>query len=146
MDQLRSVLVVEDDRVLCETLVGLLEDEKFDVMTASTLTRARYIIFQSTHPVGVLLLDLQLADGAGETLLDELSAYAKAPPVVLMSARADRAAPAGSAYGVPALSKPLDLAVVVASVRTAFEQRLCPLPEGRARSGAHSRVAVKLDA
>lgn len=140
MNAARSVLIVEDDSTLREALVGLLEDEQFDVMTASTLERARYIIFESTHPVGVMLLDLQLTDGAGETLLDELAGHPKAPPVVLISAKADRMAPAANAYGVPALRKPLDLAVVVASVNTAYENRLRPLLEGRTRSGTRPRV------
>ncbi len=122
----RSVLVVEDDPTLCRSLAELFEDEGFEVMTASNLRRARYVLFESLHPVGVLLLDLQLADGDGETLLGELSAASRAPPTVVISALPARADHAAETYGLPRLSKPLDLALVVTSVTVAFDNDIRP--------------------
>lgn len=124
--RVRSVLVVEDDPTICTALVGLLEDEGFEVMTASNLRRARYVLFESRHPVGVLVLDLALPDGNGEDLLAELSQRPGAPPTVLVSAMAERAEQAAVAFGLPHAPKPFDLTLVVASVVVAFDNDLRP--------------------
>ena len=65
----RTALVVEDDEAIRKTLAGLLEDDDFEVMTAATLVRARYILLESRHQVGVMVLDLGMPDGDGEALL-----------------------------------------------------------------------------
>lgn len=140
----RTVLIVEDDRVFRDALVGLLEDEQFEVMTSDSLQRARYILFQSRHPVGVVLLDLALPDGSAESLLDELARHPHSPPIVVISAVAARAEPAANAYGVPVVMKPAEASMIVASVLAAFEHNLRPrgpmLPDSRTRSGTRRRV------
>ena len=123
----RTALIVEDDAVLTSTLVGLLEDEGFEVTTASTLERARYILFESKHPMGVVLLDLALADGDAEPLLEELHRVGpRAPAVVITSAFAQRAVPLAMTYGVPHVVKPFDVNVVAATVAVAFDHVLRP--------------------
>ena len=124
--RVRSVLIVEDDPTISTALVGLLEDENFEVMTASDLRRARYVLFESRHPVGVLVLDLALPDGNGEDLLAEMSQRAVAPPTVLVSAIAERAERAAVAFGLPHAPKPFDLTLVAASVVVAFDNDLRP--------------------
>lgn len=126
-------MVVEDDPALRESLASLLEDEKFEVMTAATLTRARYILFESRHPVGVMLLDLGMPDGDGAALLTELYANdAKSIPTVLLSATTERVADLATTFGVPFLTKPCDLGVVAATVTMAFDNDV--RPHLRARS------------
>lgn len=123
----RTALVVEDDRLIREAFAELLEDEGFEVMTASTLERARYILFQSTHPVGVLILDLVLPDGDGEQLLNELDRMGiRAPACVLLSADAARARPLALAHGLPLIEKPFDADVAAPTVAVAFENMIRP--------------------
>ncbi len=124
--RVRTVLVVEDDPTMSAALVGLLEDEGFEVMTATNLRRARYILFDSRHPVGVLVLDLALPDGTGEELLAELSPRAHAPPTVLVSAVTERAERAAIAFGLLHAPKPFDLTLLVASVVVAFDNGMRP--------------------
>lgn len=138
--RVRTALIVEDDATLCRVLAGLLEDEGFDVMTAADLCRARYVLFESSHPVGVLLLDLALSDGDGETLLAELSASNRAPPTVVISAMPPRADQAAETYGLPRIAKPLDLALVAASVVVAFDNDIRPRgPTGGGRRPQSTR-------
>ena len=134
------VLVVEDDPTLCAVLAQALEDDGFEVMTAADLRRARYILFESSHPVGVLVLDLALPDGDGERLLSELSGANHAPPTVVMSALGVRADQAGETFGVPRASKPLDLALMTTTVAVALENDLRP----RDPSGGHGRPSRRL--
>lgn len=123
----RTALILEDDKSLASTLTSLLEDERFDVTTSATLERARYILFQSTHPIGVVLLDLALLDGDSEPLLEELHrAGPRAPAVVITSAFANRAVPLAMAYGVPHVVKPFDVNVVAATVAVAYDHALRP--------------------
>lgn len=123
----RTALVVEDDETARTTLAGLLEDDGFEVMTASTITRARYVLFESRHPVGVLVLDLSLTDGDGEALLDELyKNEGKSVPAMLLSADRRRAIRLADAYGIPFVTKPFDLHEVAATVAVSFENDVRP--------------------
>jgi DNA-binding response OmpR family regulator len=124
--RVRTALVVEDDPIICRTLVELLDDEGFKVTTATDLRRAREALFDSGNPIGVLLLDLALPDGDGETVLSELSAKKDAPPTVVVSALHARAAQAAETYGLPRVAKPLDFDIVTAAVSVAFDNDIRP--------------------
>ena len=128
----RTALIVEDDESIRDTLTGLLEDEGFEVMTASTLGRAHYVLFESRHPVGVVVLDLGMPDGDGETLVEALYARdAKSIPVVVLSAMTERASKLAARFSLQFLSKPFDVAMVAAMVLVAFENDVRPHLAGR---------------
>jgi DNA-binding response OmpR family regulator len=123
----RSALVVEEDEGTRQSLVHLLEEEGFEVLTATTLERARYILFESSHPVGVLVLALRLADGDGERLLEALSREDnKSVPVVLLSRREDRGGELGALYGLPVIDQPFESAVAAATITMAFDNDVRP--------------------
>lgn len=123
----RTALIVEDDEIIRETLAGALEDEGFEVMTASTLGRAHYILFESRHPIGVVVLDLGMPDGDGETLVEALHARdAKSTPVVLLSAMSERGEELAARFSLQFVSKPFDLTIVAATVLVAFENDVRP--------------------
>lgn len=129
----RTALIVEDDEIIRETLAGALEDEGFEVMTASTLGRAHYILFESRHPVGVVVLDLGMPDGNGETLVEALHARdAKSTPVVLLSAMSERGEELAARFSLQFVSKPFDLTIVAATVLVAFENDVRPQLSARA--------------
>jgi DNA-binding response OmpR family regulator len=139
--RVRTTLVVEDDPVMGRVIADLLEDEGFHVMTAPDLRRARQVL--ASHRIGVLLLDLGLPDGDGETLLAELSASSGAPATVVMSAQPRRADKAAETYGLPRATKPLDLTLLATSVTVAFDNDIRPRdPSGAGRSRSTRRFRV----
>lgn len=138
----RAALVVEDDARLRQALADALEDDGFEVMTSTTLSRAQYVLFESRHPVDVVVLDLMLADGDATPLLEQLDRAPRAPAVVLLSANVALAIAHGSTYGVPYVTKPFDLGVVVASANAAQENRMRPHRVRRNISGTRPRVDV----
>jgi two-component system, OmpR family, KDP operon response regulator KdpE len=84
----RRVLLVEDDRVLRNALREALSIEGYAVKTAASLADARAQL-QHTPPaeaIELLVLDLGLPDGEGQSLLSELR-YAGNTPVIVISAR-----------------------------------------------------------
>jgi len=123
----RTALVVDDDETTRVALAGLLEDENFEVITASTLERARYVLFESRHPVGVLVLDLAMVDGDGETLLGAVYANdEKSVPTVVISADRPRGERLAARYGIAFARKPFDVNVLAAMVAVAFENDVRP--------------------
>lgn len=127
-----SVLVVEEDNALRPVLADVFEDDNLEVMTAGTRERAAYILFESSHPVGVLVLDVGLGEeGEGAELLAQVATMERPPATVLVSALRSRVEPLATKYGVPFLLKPFDLGVFHASVVTALENGIRP----------HDRVA-----
>jgi DNA-binding response OmpR family regulator len=136
----RSVLVVEDDEGIRDSVRRLLEDEGFAVTTANTLAGARDLLFGSTLPIGVVVLDLGLPDGDGELLLRSLDRLGSATPaVVVTSGSAGRAVPLGREFAVPVITKPFDVSVLAATVSVAFAHALRPHrrehPSGTMRLG-----------
>lgn len=83
-----SVLLIEDDRELRQTLREALTVEGYDVQPAASLADARALMRQAmAHGrVDLVLLDLGLPDGEGEQLLTELRGR-HATPVIVISAR-----------------------------------------------------------
>ncbi|MBL8306108.1 MAG: response regulator [Rubrivivax sp.] len=79
------VLLVEDDRELRATLRDALSVEGFELLSAASLADARA---QAAHagPIDLVLLDLGLPDGDGESLLRDLRAR-RGTPVIVLSAR-----------------------------------------------------------
>lgn len=64
-----SVLIVDDEPMILALLVRQLGQE-FDVVTACTAAQARALI--ATRPVDILITDLNLSDGSGIALLENL--------------------------------------------------------------------------
>lgn len=84
----RTVLVVEDDALLCELLASALEQRNFEVITASSASEGRSL-FHSANPDG-LLLDVDLGPGpTGFDLAETLLANAPGVGVVFLTALPD---------------------------------------------------------
>ncbi|RMD68911.1 MAG: sigma-54-dependent Fis family transcriptional regulator, partial [Gammaproteobacteria bacterium] len=65
-----SVLIVEDDTMLCENMARHLRDKGYHVDTAGTLNQARAFLKEKDYDIAVI--DLRLPDGDGLELLDHL--------------------------------------------------------------------------
>jgi two-component system, OmpR family, KDP operon response regulator KdpE len=79
-----NVLLVEDDRELRNTLRDALAVEGYDVFTAASLSEGLALL--QHMPVDLVLLDLTLPDGDGDTLLATVRKR-HATPLIVISAR-----------------------------------------------------------
>jgi two-component system cell cycle response regulator DivK len=114
LDAPRTVVVVDDDVEIRETLEVMLNEEGYPVRTAINGVDALNILEVLDRP-GVILLDLTMPVMDGNTLLATLDAHPRfsAIPVVILSAVAHRAAPGAKMV----MSKPIDFEAVLDVVR-----------------------------
>lgn len=132
-----SVLFLEVAPALSRPIIERLEDAGFDVTTASTLTRARYVLFESTHAVSVLLVGATITGGDVEAFLAEVAVRRESLPVVLASSLVRSALRAANAFGLPEGIDAADPDVIVTSVAVAFESR------GRGSTGRRTPSGVR---
>jgi len=106
-----QALIVDDDPGFLEGLSELVRREGFAVSSASTLKQAREEI--AAHPPDILLVDLNLPDGNGLSLVDGLDPQS-APEVVLITGNASVETAVGALRSGVAdyLTKPVDFARV----------------------------------
>ncbi len=88
-----TALLVEDDRELRITLREALQVAGWRVLAAASLADARALWAHAAadggNEVAVVLLDLTLPDGDGETLLAELRRHGGPPVIVISAGHAD---------------------------------------------------------
>jgi CheY-like chemotaxis protein len=109
-----TILLVEDDDGIRETMGALLEDEGFTVLQAANGADGLALLRQSSD-VCLVLLDLWMPVMNGWQLLAEMRADATLAqlPVVVISAAGEQPPPAGAAAF---LRKPIRLDVLLVAV------------------------------
>jgi len=82
-----KILVIDDDRSICETLDLYLTEEGYEVFTASTGTEGlnRYV----EHSPDVIVLDIRLPDVDGFAVLDDLREEDENVKVIMITAHHD---------------------------------------------------------
>jgi DNA-binding NtrC family response regulator len=117
-----SVLVVDDDQTVRETLVEFFETFGYTARGAGTASSARAMAAE--HAPDVVLLDLRLPDASGLVLLDALRADDPDIGVIVLSGFADVPTTVGAMQrgAVDVLEKPVDLEALAASVERASER------------------------
>ncbi|MGS0755002.1 response regulator [Roseateles sp. GG27B] len=131
-----QVLLVEDDRELRLILCEALRVEGYQVHSAASLAEAQALLRHASQPIDLLLLDLGLPDGEGETLLAQLRRGPQTTtttPVLVISAREQdghkvRLLDAGAD---DYLVKPFSVSELLARMRVALRHR-----------GVHTRAAL----
>ena len=121
MGDAKRVLVVDDDRDLCDLLSDFLAGEGYAVRRAYTGQDA--IDSARESPPDAVLLDLRLPDGSGVHVGRALRDAARPRDVAIVIISGDRAAIARSAAEVGAhsvLEKPFSLVSVEAALRAAL--------------------------
>jgi two-component system, repressor protein LuxO len=115
----KPVLVVEDTALLSMLYESVLGRAGHSVTIASTLAEARAELARDRFPL--VLLDLQLPDGDGITLLEELRAARPEARVIVITANGsiNRAVEAMRAGAFDFLVKPFDEARLMSAVRNA---------------------------
>ncbi len=116
-----SVLVVDDDRTIRETLAEFFGALGYTVRTAGTASEGRQAA--AAHAPDVVLADLQLPDASGLTLLEALRADDPEIGVIMLTGHADvsTAVRAMQHGALDFLEKPVDLFALDAAVQKSAE-------------------------
>jgi two-component system response regulator HydG len=116
-----SVLVVDDDQTVRETLADYFETLGYVVRTAGTATAGRQAAAE--HAPDVVLADLRLPDASGLTLLEALRADDPELGVIVLTGHADvpTAVRAMQQGALDFLEKPMDLEALGVAVSRAAE-------------------------
>ena len=118
-----TVLVVDDEKNYLIVLEDLLEDEGYDVYTASSGVEALEII--QAQPVDTVLSDIKMPGMTGIDLLERIRTVDPDLPVILMTAYAevDQAVEAMKKGALDHLQKPFDNRDVKRAVARGAEKR-----------------------
>jgi DNA-binding NtrC family response regulator len=116
-----TVLIVDDEDNARQNIGGFLQGRGYEVIGVPTLREARTCLQKDI--ADIVLLDVQLPDGYGPSLLDETSHMLNRPPVILITAFGDieMAVDAMKNGAHDFLQKPIQLASLDKSVRRAGE-------------------------
>lgn len=133
---MEQILIVEDDMELNRGLSQALKTADRVVSSCNSLKTAREQLL--CGKVSLLLLDINLPDGSGLTLLQELKSAAPEVPVILLTANdTDMDIVSGLEQGADDyITKPFSLAVLRARVQTQLRKRAVgnfPMTLGRFR-------------
>jgi diguanylate cyclase (GGDEF)-like protein len=82
-DQLETVLLVDDDVEMHDTLVEVLRMDGIETISAGRIEDARTLV--SIHTPAVVVVDYQLPDGTGMDLAQEVKAHDPEIPVLLLT-------------------------------------------------------------
>jgi CheY-like chemotaxis protein len=117
----RTALVVDDDVFIVSALAELLEDDGFDVQTATNGFSALRRAIESRP--SVILLDLALPERSGNELLADLRAEptTRNLAIVLVTANADRLTEAERAAVDAVIPKPFDADELLVTVQHAVQ-------------------------
>lgn len=113
----RSVLVVDDDEDVRDSVATILRDEGYHVETAANGKEALEKL-ERIPPPGAVLLDLMMPVMNGWSTLEALRKRGPAPPVVVVSAAVRPPPPGIAAY----LRKPIDVDVLLRKLDDVMKQ------------------------
>jgi len=116
-----TVLIVDDEDTARSFISEALGDAGYEALEAGTLAEANEIV--DTGAADIILLDIQLPDGSGLSLLDRLALENPRPPVILITAfgEVDTAVEAMKKGAQDFLQKPLDLERLLQAVKRSSE-------------------------
>ena len=110
----KSVLVVEDDPDIRETVADVLHEDGYPLATAANGREALDILARGDEPPGLILLDLMMPIMNGWQFLEEVKD--RDIPVVVMSAYHEKDRPVSNgalARRVAFVRKPIDLRLLL---------------------------------
>lgn len=116
----KSVLIVDDERLIARTLANALSEAGFDTRTASNAEAAEKQILAAEEEFDLIIIDNRLPKGSGLSLLKKLRAVNVETKVILMTAFDSPETKAEARrLGVHRyITKPFDLGAMIAEVET----------------------------
>lgn len=82
-----TILVVDDEKNARENIAAFLKKKNYEILEASNLKEAKKTINDGS--ADLVLLDVQLPDGLGTTLLEESASSPGRPPIIMITAHGD---------------------------------------------------------
>lgn len=131
------ILLVEDNESFRELVTSELQDAGYRVRTAASLQEAQAELQDADHPLDLILSDLRLPDGSGQTLLTESRQLRPNPAFIALTAFGSiaQAVELLKSGADNFLTKPLDFEQLQICVERALEYRRLKL-EFAAGTGA----------
>lgn len=116
-----TVLIVDDEDNARLNIGSFLTSRGYEVVGAATLKEARTFVLRGD--ADIILLDVQLPDGYGPTLLEETASFVVRPPIILITGYGDieMAVDAMKSGAHDFLQKPIQLAQLEKSIQRAGE-------------------------
>jgi DNA-binding NarL/FixJ family response regulator len=112
------VLLVENDSCAVDAIVRDFSRNTVNVTVAHTLAEARMFLRQTEVSFHVVILDLRLPDGRGESLLPNIEACSRQPAVIITSAFLPELHMDALQYRPVVVAKPISTAALLRMVRT----------------------------
>lgn len=127
---MQQILIVEDDTTLNSGLCKALRDDGRRIVSCENIAEARDQLLLDT--VSLVILDVNLPDGSGLTMLREIKARDPKLPVILLTANdTDRDIVTGLEQGADDyITKPFSLSVLRARVNTQLRKVQHNVPDG----------------
>jgi CheY-like chemotaxis protein len=117
-----SVLVVDDDEVICDLIELALGDEGFEVACCTDPADALGLLAE--RPSGLILLDLRMPAMDGETFVRTFRAMPNAiAPIVIFSALPNVEEHAARLGAIGSITKPFELDDLISTVNQALPLR-----------------------
>lgn len=143
---MQTILVVEDDRLLGEGIGFALSKAGFGVKQAASLEEAACAL---EGTVDLVLLDINLPDGDGRTLLTRIRQYSDLPVIFLTAQDGEREMMAGFDAGCDDyVTKPFSLPVLVKKIQALLKRTNGPMGQllllGDLTYDAQGRVFYKM--
>ncbi len=107
LKEMPVILVVDDERAICDLIAAVLEGEGYRVQSALNVHKATELFQQQPAGIGLLLTDLSMPFTSGIELIRELKGIRPELPVVAMSADFQRWSK--DLIGIPCLDKPFSV-------------------------------------
>ncbi|TWB93151.1 LuxR family two component transcriptional regulator [Bradyrhizobium macuxiense] len=136
----RTILVIDDDQAMRDSLAFLLDVNGFSVATYETA--ADFLHHFADYKVDCVISDIRMPGMSGLELVRELKADGTAYPVILMTGHGDvaLAVEAMKAGAVDFIEKPFEDEALLRAIRGALQAQLEPA-DGAARRDAEGRLA-----
>ena len=136
-----TILVVDDEEDLRDVVADYLEDEGFNVLTASSGNEAFEIV--KNNPVHLIVSDINMPEGSGVDLLNAVKKVNPEKPVLLfITGFADVTIEEAYEYGAEALfSKPIDYPKLIQVVK----EHLAPKEKMWTRSEERYEASINVD-
>lgn len=125
MPCLQTILIVDSDTAMRETLREQLTRDTFAVIEAASAHEAENLLFARTTPFAAVIMDAMLPDGDGHAVCARLRANGFSMPIILMNGSD------GPADDTISLAKPFRLSELMGHLRTRLgvSSNVFPIPE-----------------
>ena len=118
-----NILIIDDDRNICETFESLLSRLQYDCATAQTIADGLALL--RSQEFDVLFLDVRLPDGNGLETLPEISRFDNAPEIIILTGEGD---PEGAETAIQSgvwdyLTKPASIKEITQTLKRVLKYR-----------------------